>query len=209
VGVAGSDAASDAQVRGGHDGPEPMDASTGQGGVGGAQDSGPSSDSAVAGSGGTGASGSGGAGASGSGGSSGACGQPPNVPLEGFWKEIAQIPCAGAEMAPADTIEELHFTVTSISLDKQLTGEFSVTWSPIEDYVDYSGTFVAHGAQNGSLSLTVGSTNNYEPEDIDAQGSFEHCNDQLVLRNVWLGTARNQSPSPIPMCGQRFKKQLR
>lgn len=112
-------------------------------------------------------------------------------------------------MPPADTIEELHFTLTSISLDKQLTGEFSVTWSPIENYIDYSGTFVGHGAQNGSLSLTVGSTNNYEPDDVDADGNFEHCNDELVLRNIWLGTARNKSPSPIPMCGQRFKKQLR
>ena len=131
------------------------------------------------------------------------------MPLVGYWREVAQITCFGTEVTPERRVEELYF-VWGISFEsgKDFTGQLSVTWDTFDDYIDYSGTFVARGYQNGTLRLQIDSAN-YRPTDVDAEGSFEHCNDELVLRNLWLGTARDVSPSLVPMCGHRFKKQLR
>jgi hypothetical protein len=190
----------DAQVSGGEDRAQTDAGAGGMGGVAGAQDAIAPVDAAVAGS----------EAMDGPDAGVGACGRSPDVPLEGFWTEIAQLTCLGTEVPPAEPIQELHFELTSYGLDKTLTGTFSVTWYPIERYVDYRGTLAGRGHQNGFFDLEIASVSPYRPDGVDVTGgTFTHCRDELVLRDIWLGALPNASPGWVPMCGHRFKKQPR
>jgi hypothetical protein len=130
-------------------------------------------------------------------------------PLDGFWTEVAQLTCFGTEVVPERPIEELAFEIDRGSLVDGYEGAFSVTWSTFETYKDYWGRFTARGAQNGQVDLTLETVSNYTPSDLAAQGRFEQCNDDLIVRGLWLGTARELTPNPFASCGHKFKKQLR
>ncbi len=119
------------------------------------------------------------------------------VPLEsdiiGNWTEIEQLPCDGGEpFAPDPVILELIFADT---------GEFRVTWTPFESYVDYGGTFTIDEG-TGALVLTVDG-GNYVPPDVDGEGIATVTDGVLTLEDIWLGTA--QSPVTPVACGHVFE----
>jgi hypothetical protein len=119
------------------------------------------------------------------------------VPLEyeilGYWSEVQQLPCdGGAPFVPEPTIPELIFADT---------GEFRVTWTPFESYVDYWGTFT-YDEPTRALVLTVDG-GNYVPPDVDGEGTATVVDSQLVLEDMWLGTAQN--PVTPPACGHVFE----
>ena len=118
---------------------------------------------------------------------------PLESPILGFWSEVMQLPCGGgAPFEPDPIIPELIFYDT---------GEFTVTWTPFEVYIDYWGTFT-HDVGTGALSLTV-EGGNYEPGDIDPDGTATVVDGQLMLEDMWLGTA--QDPVTPPACGHVFE----
>jgi hypothetical protein len=119
------------------------------------------------------------------------------VPLEadilGYWGEVMQLPCdGGAPFVPEPVIPELVF---------RDTGEFTVTWTPFETYIDYGGTFT-YDEPTGALVLTVDG-GNYIPPDVDGEGTATVVDGQLVLEDIWLGTAQN--PVTPPACGHVFE----
>lgn len=119
------------------------------------------------------------------------------VPLEsdilGNWTEIQQLPCDGSDpIVPDPAILELIFADT---------GEFRVTWTPFESYVDYNGTFTIDEG-TGALVLTVAG-GNYVPPDIDGEGIATVTDGVLTLEDVWLGTAQN--PVTPVACGHVFE----
>jgi hypothetical protein len=119
------------------------------------------------------------------------------VPLEseilGNWTEIQQLPCKGGDpFTPEPAILELIFADT---------GEFRVTWTPFEIYVDYDGTFTIDES-TGALVLTVAG-GNYVPPDIDGEGTATVVDGVLTLEDLWLGTAQN--PVTPVACGHVFE----
>jgi hypothetical protein len=118
---------------------------------------------------------------------------PLKSPLLGFWTEVQQLPCdGGAAFTPEPILYELVF---------RDTGEFTVTWTPFESYIDYAGTFT-HDPDSGALVLTIDG-GNYVPSDIDGEGTATIVDGQLVLTDMWLGTA--QQPVTPPACGHVFE----
>lgn len=114
-------------------------------------------------------------------------------PLVGRYRELTQLPCGGGAEVPAmPAIGELSFTAS---------GEFNVTWEPFEIYVDYWGTY-AYDLDAGTVSLKVDG-GNYVPPDVDGEGTFKVENNQLILKDIWLGSAQNFMGPPA--CGHRFE----
>lgn len=119
--------------------------------------------------------------------------EPLESPLVGHWSEILQLPCdGGMPFMPEPTIPELIFYDT---------GEFTVTWTPFEVYIDYWGTFT-HDPGTGALSLTV-TGGNYVPADVDGEGTATVVGGELTLEDVWLGTS--QDPVTPVACGHVFE----
>jgi hypothetical protein len=119
------------------------------------------------------------------------------VPLEyeilGYWSEVQQLPCdGGMPFAPEPIIPELVF---------RDTGEFTVTWTPFETYIDYWGTFT-YDEGSGALVLTV-EGGNYVPPDVEGEGTATIVDSQLVLEDLWLGVAQN--PVTPVACGHVFE----
>lgn len=119
------------------------------------------------------------------------------VPLEseilGYWSEVQQLPCDGGDpFTPEPTIPELVF---------RDTGEFNVTWTPFEVYVDYWGTFT-YDEGTGALSMNV-TGGNYVPPDVDGEGTATVAGGQLTLEDMWLGVP--QEPVTPPACGHVFE----
>lgn len=118
---------------------------------------------------------------------------PESNPLVGTFKEIAQIDCKNDQEGPPEPVlNELRFLAD---------GTFSATWEPFETYFDYWGTY-KHDVATGALDLTVDG-GNYVPPDVDGSGSFRFDGEQLVLEDIWLGSA--QSFMGKPACGHRFE----
>jgi hypothetical protein len=118
---------------------------------------------------------------------------PGGNPLVGTFQEIAQLDCKdGAEVPAEPVLNELWF---------HADGTFSATWMPFETYFDYWGTYV-HDVAKGTLDLTVDG-GNYVPPDVDGSGTFRFDGDQLVLEDMWLGSA--QTFTGKPACGHRLE----
>jgi hypothetical protein len=141
-----------------------------------------------------------------SGGAGGAvtCVPATNAMEAGTWVEIAQIPCnGGAEHAPVFPIKEFILEWGGDS-----AGRFKVTWQPFETYVDYWGSYTL---DRGTALTLKPEDGNYIPKDLDPAGFISRCGDELVLRNMWLGTQRDEASRPVPTipgCGHRFRKRM-
>ena len=119
--------------------------------------------------------------------------EPLESSILGYWSEQTQIPCDGSDpFAPEQTILELVF---------HDTGDFQVTWTPFESYVDYWGTFVFDDA-TGQLDLTVVG-GNYVPEGIDGSGVAGVADGILTLTDIWLGNPSGGTATPA--CGHTFQ----
>lgn len=117
--------------------------------------------------------------------------------LVGTYTEVGRGPCRGrSTVAPPEPVRELIF---------RGDGSFSVTWQPFETRRDYWGTFV-HDAARGSLSLRVEGRGNYNPPDLDPEGTVEFEGDTRIrLRGMWLGSAPQRAERPA--CVQVFERQ--
>jgi hypothetical protein len=159
----------------------------------------------------TGGTGSGGASTGGAGtGGAGGCISVQNGSEAGTWVEVAHIPCnGGAEHPPEFPIREFILEWGGGSNP----GRFKVTWHPFETYIDYSGSYTlrlepAVRTPQSVISMTS-EGGAYVPEDRDAEGTISRCGEELVLRNMWLGTdsdAIRRVPPPPPECGHRFRR---
>jgi hypothetical protein len=119
--------------------------------------------------------------------------EPIDSPILGFWTELEQLACGGgAAFVPDPLIGELVFDES---------GEFSVTWTPFEVYIDYWGTFT-HDSATGALSMTV-EGGNYVPPDVDGEGTATVMDGQLRLDDIWLGSP--QEPMTPVACGHVFQ----
>lgn len=119
---------------------------------------------------------------------------PESNPLVGIWREVGQLPCGGGpEVAPEQAIEELWF---------RANGEVSVTWTPFEIYFDYWADYT-FDLIGGTLAIAdVGG--NYVPNDLDGVGSFALAGEELVLKDMWLGSP--QAAMSPANCGHRFTR---
>jgi hypothetical protein len=114
-------------------------------------------------------------------------------PLVGLYTELAQLDCGdGSEVEPEQVIGELRLGADN---------RFGVTWSPFEVYVDYWGSYT-FDLETGAIELTVDG-GNYVPDDIDPIGTFALEGDDLVLRDLWLGTP--QDGAAPAQCGHVFQ----
>lgn len=109
------------------------------------------------------------------------------VPVESSiretWEEVLQLPCDGREpFVPEPAIRTVAFT---------LAREFFVDWPSPDLYPDYAGTYT-YDERTGALSLSV-EWGTRIPDDVDGEGTAVVADGQLVLQDMWLGTA----PEPV------------
>ena len=102
-------------------------------------------------------------------------------PLQDRWEERSSISCEdGSETDGA--IAEIIFC----------QGEFTVTWTPFETYIDYWGDYSLDSETN-ELTMTV-TGGNFIPADTDLTGTVEFQADgSVVLRDIYLGTKDGES----------------
>lgn len=116
------------------------------------------------------------------------------APLVGNWHEESRLSCdSKLWLAPPEPIRELHVSAS---------GGFSVTWTPLESYVDYSGDYTYDG-NTGALKL-ANLDGNYVPKDVVTKGTARIENGKLVLSGIWLGTKKGGGETRA--CGHRFAK---
>jgi hypothetical protein len=115
-------------------------------------------------------------------------------PLLGRWREIAWVDCrSGQEQVTDDPIRELMF---------HPDGAVTVTWHPIETYVDYKGTYELSEA--GAMKIVI-TWSAYAPGDFDGDGSYQIDNGgNLLLADMWLGSPKQTQG--LNGCGHRFQK---
>jgi len=115
-------------------------------------------------------------------------------PLLGRWHETAWIKCAtGQEEIPDDPIRELAF---------QSDDTVTVTWHPIETYVDYRGTYELSEPAGMEIVMTWSA---YAPDDFDGVGTYEIDNGgNLLLADMWLGSPKETQG--LDGCGHRFER---
>jgi len=121
--------------------------------------------------------------------------EPMVTPILGIWSEQARVSCdgGGGTFFPPSPVGELAL------FDN---GEFRVTWTPFEAYVDYWGAFT-HSLESGALTLTV-SGGNSTPPDLDAFGTALVTEDgTLELAGMYLGSAPGDTPTTA--CGHHFR----
>ena len=119
---------------------------------------------------------------------------PESNPLLGTWHEVAQLSCEdGSDVAVDQSIGELAFFPN---------GEFNVTWTPFEVYVDYWGQY-SYDLETQALVLAIVG-GNYVPVDFDGEGTFELTETgALVLHDIWFGSPADGLITPT--CGHRFQ----
>jgi hypothetical protein len=124
---------------------------------------------------------------------------PIASPLAGGFFETDQLSCSdGARLAATSPIGEL--VIGARGTNNQ---HFSVTWQADEEYIDYSGTFTIN-ATTGDIAFTA-ENGIYIPTDIDGAGTFVIVDEETIeLRDLWLGTDRNDTEAPG--CGHVFRR---
>jgi len=115
-------------------------------------------------------------------------------PLLGRWHETAWIDCStGEEEIPDDPIRELAF---------RSDGTVTVTWHPIETYVDYRGTYELSEPARMEIVVTWSA---YAPGDFDGVGTYEiDDGGNLLLADMWLGSPKETQG--LDGCGHRFER---
>ena len=109
-------------------------------------------------------------------------------PFQGRWEERSSISCED-ESETEGVIAEIIFC----------QGEFAVTWTPFETFIDYWGDYSLDSATN-ELTMTV-TGGNFIPDDTDLTGTVEFPADgSIILRDIYLGTKEGES-APEPACG--------
>jgi hypothetical protein len=123
-----------------------------------------------------------------------ACPRTVSDPLLGRWHETAWVDCAtGEAQAPDDPIRELLF---------RPNGTLTVTWHPIETYVDYRARY--EQPEPGALSMVI-TWSAYEPGDFDGEGTYWiDDTGSLHLEEIWLGSPRGRQGHHG--CGHRFDR---
>ena len=122
---------------------------------------------------------------------------PSDAPIVGSYHEVSWIECAGgATVDSQQPIGEVIFYET---------GDFWVTWTPFELYVDYWGTWTWDDATSTVTMNQEGG--NYVPEDLDLEGTVTIVEDPdgIVLEAMWLGTPPDADP-PITECGHVLER---
>lgn len=118
--------------------------------------------------------------------------EPMVTPILGIWSETERISCTSGTFAPTSPVGELAFYDN---------GEFKVTWTPFEAYVDYWGAYT-HAPDSGSIALTI-FNGNFTPLDFDGYGAAFVNGSTLELTGMFLGTALGDEP--MVACGHRFE----
>lgn len=124
------------------------------------------------------------------------CNRDESMSWTGCWTETAQLDCAtGQKFEPEEIIEEFRLTSD---------GDFSVTWSPFEHFVDYAGLYQV-SEKNGTIEFTVGDN---APPNVDGQGIFTITDQgKLILENIWLGTRKQGNVTEA--CGHIFRLKIK
>ena len=104
-------------------------------------------------------------------------------PLVGYWIE-----------QETGGISELLF---------QADGDFSVTWVPLETYIDYWGTY-AYDLDKGFLDFTITGSRIKRPSQFDGRGSFSIDDGSLILSDICLGDYVDSDTAPAINCDHRF-----
>jgi hypothetical protein len=119
--------------------------------------------------------------------------EPMETPILGFWSEQQRMSCEGGTYHPPSPVGELVF------FDN---GEFRVTWTPFEAYVDYYGVYT-HAPDSGALTMTI-IGGNFTPLDYDGAGAaFVDEDGTLELTGMFLGTRAGDEP--MVACGHQFR----
>lgn len=117
---------------------------------------------------------------------------PSDAPIVGSYNEVSWIECAGG------SVVDSRYPIGEVIFYE--TGDFWVTWTPFELYVDYWGTWT-WDAETSSVSMNR-EGGNYVPEDLDLDGTATIITDPegIFLGEIWLGTPP-QADAPITECG--------
>jgi hypothetical protein len=115
-------------------------------------------------------------------------------PLVGRWREVAWFDCqSGEEVASQDPIGEVMF---------KSNGTVTVTWIPIETYVDYRGAYAR--SEDGSIEIAI-TWSAYAPSDFDGVGKYAiDRSGNLLLTEMWLGSPKNTQG--MNGCGHRLER---
>lgn len=125
---------------------------------------------------------------------------PDQNPLAGIWYETGQIDCQNGTILPPPSIP-LN------SLEFKSNGRFTMTWRPFEYQFDYQGGY-EFDPESGTFSFVVEREGiNRRPPEFDPDGTYEiNAQNQLVLHDIWLGTAvAAQRPINVT-CGHVFTR---
>lgn len=105
---------------------------------------------------------------------------PIDAPVVGTWSEVGRLTCGDyiEVAAEPEPVNEVVFFDT---------GDFWVTWTPFEVYVDYWGSFDYDEATDTVTMTSEGG--NYVPKDFDLEGTAAVDPDtgRLVLTDMWFG----------------------
>lgn len=120
------------------------------------------------------------------------CSRDGRMPWTGCWTEVARLDCdSGQEFEPESTIGDFRLTSD---------GNYSVTWTPFEFFVDYAGPYKVD-EEKGLLELTLG---NLAPPDAKGRGHYSITDQgELVLEGIWLGVRHPEGITQA--CGHRFR----
>jgi len=117
---------------------------------------------------------------------------PAQHPLRGVWRQVREVACgAGGQRVPLRPLHELRF---------MSNGNFSATWTPLESYIDYSGTY-QYDRVKGEIQLAVIAGNDMPAQKqmnvrarLDAEG-------QLIVSTLPSGS---RHPPDAAMCEMVF-----
>ncbi len=124
------------------------------------------------------------------------CQPDANDPFQGRWSERSSLSCDDPSESPG-SLGEIIFC----------QGQFSVTRTPFETFIDYWGDYEFNRDTN-ELTMTV-TGGNFIPDDVDLSGTVEFEDDgSIVLRDIYLGSFEdgstiggNGTDGPTAACG--------
>lgn len=116
---------------------------------------------------------------------------PIDAAIVGTWTETVRLDCPDLTEFDPTVEQRVHELVFFDS------GDFFVTWTTFESYVDFWGTFT-YDNRNGELSM-LADGGNYVPTDSDLEGTATLEGDTLRLVDMFFGSS-NEGTVPAA-CG--------